>query len=65
VGDEMFLKESDLVDGKCPNHPNMTPIEIEEENYFFKLSNYQEKLARVPRNREFICPSGAGRGLTL
>lgn len=44
VGDEMFLKESDLVDGKCPNHPNMEPVEIEEENYFFKLSAYQEKL---------------------
>ena len=44
VGDEMFLKESDLVDGKCPNHPTMTPVELEEENYFFKLSNYQDKL---------------------
>src|SRR6185295_8430050 len=36
VGDEMFLRESDLVDGKCPNHPTMEPIEIEEENYFFR-----------------------------
>lgn len=44
VGDEMFLKDSDLVDGKCPNHPTMIPVEIEEENYFFKLSNYQKKL---------------------
>lgn len=44
VGDEAFLKEGDLVNGKCPNHPTMDPIEIEEENYFFKLSNYEEKL---------------------
>jgi methionyl-tRNA synthetase len=44
VGDEMFLRESDLVNGRCPNHPNTDPIEIEEENYFFKLSNYQSKL---------------------
>ncbi len=44
VGDEMFLKEGDLVNGKCPNHPTMDPVEIEEENYFFKLSAYQEKL---------------------
>lgn len=42
VGDEMFVKESDLVDGKCPNHPNMELQEIEEENYFFALSKYQE-----------------------
>ncbi|MFT5849779.1 MAG: methionyl-tRNA synthetase [Patiriisocius sp.] len=44
VGDEMYMKDSDLVDGKCPNHPNMELQEIEEENYFFKLSNYQEYL---------------------
>jgi len=41
VGDEMFVKEADLVNGKCPNHPTMELQEIEEENYFFKLSNYQ------------------------
>jgi methionyl-tRNA synthetase len=41
VGDEMFMKESELVDGKCPNHPTMELQEIEEENYFFALSNYQ------------------------
>ncbi|MFT7507759.1 MAG: methionyl-tRNA synthetase [Acidimicrobiales bacterium] len=44
VGDEMYMKESELVDGRCPNHPNMELQEIEEENYFFKLSNYQEYL---------------------
>ena len=33
VGDEMFLRDSDLVDGRCPNHPNVDPVEIEEENY--------------------------------
>jgi methionyl-tRNA synthetase len=44
VGDEMYMKESDLVDGKCPNHPNMELQEVEEENYFFKLSNYQKYL---------------------
>ncbi len=44
VGDEMFLFESDLVDGKCLNHPEVEPIEIEEENYFFALSKYQKYL---------------------
>jgi methionyl-tRNA synthetase len=44
VGDEMFMKESELVDGRCPNHPNLELQEIEEENYFFKLSNYQTYL---------------------
>lgn len=44
VGCEMFLRESDLVDGHCPNHPTQDPVEIEEENYFFALSKYQEYL---------------------
>lgn len=57
VGDEMFLKDTDLVDGKCPNHPNMTPVEIEEENYFFKLSAYQDKLTRYLSDSKVIIPS--------
>ncbi len=44
VGDEMFLRDSDLVNGRCPNHPNVDPLEIEEDNYFFKLSRYQAQL---------------------
>ena len=56
VGDEMFLKESDLVDGRCPNHPNMDPIEIEEENYFFKLSNYQEYLTEYLNKEGSVVP---------
>lgn len=56
VGDEMFLKEGDLVDGKCPNHPNMTPVEIEEENYFFRLSAYQDKLVEYLSRESVIVP---------
>jgi methionyl-tRNA synthetase len=44
VGDEAFIKESDLVNGRCPNHPSMEPIMLEEENYFFLLSKYQKRL---------------------
>lgn len=56
VGDEMFLKDSDLVDGKCPNHPSMEPVEIEEENYFFKLSAYQDRLVEYLSNTSVILP---------
>jgi len=56
VGDEMFMKESELVDGKCPNHPNMELQEIEEENYFFKLSNYQQYLEEYLSQEEVIEP---------
>lgn len=56
VGDEMFLKEGDLVDGRCPNHPNLVPQEIEEENYFFRLSAYQEKLEAYLSREGVVVP---------
>ena len=35
----------------------MEPVEIEEENYFFKFSNYQEKLLEFyDRNPDFVIP---------
>lgn len=56
VGDEMFLKDSDIVDGKCPNHPNMEPVEIEEENYFFALSKYEDELLEYLSNPISVVP---------
>lgn len=43
VGCEEFKMEKDLVDGKCPDHLTQCEV-VDEENYFFKLSNYQEQL---------------------
>ncbi len=43
VGCEAFVTEKDLNDGKCPNH-DVSPEEIEEENYFFKLSKYTKEI---------------------
>jgi methionyl-tRNA synthetase len=56
VGDEAYVKEADLVNGKCPNHPTMEPIEIEEENYFFRLSAYQEKILKYLDQPGVIVP---------
>ncbi|MFT5036830.1 MAG: methionyl-tRNA synthetase [Candidatus Azotimanducaceae bacterium] len=56
VGDEMFMKESDLVDGKCPNHPNMELQEVEEENYFFKLSNYKKDIVEYLSKEGVVVP---------
>ncbi len=56
VGDEMFMKESDLVDGKCPHHPNQELIEVEEENYFFKLSAYKKELKELLSNEDAVIP---------
>jgi methionyl-tRNA synthetase len=44
VGCETFLKEKDLVDGKCPLHPTKEPIMLTEKNYFFAWSKYADFL---------------------
>src|SRR3990167_6952980 len=56
VGDEAFIKETELVNGKCPNHPTMQPMEIEEENNFLRLSNYQDKLLKYLSREGVIIP---------
>ena len=57
VGCEKFLTERDLdEDGKCAIHPNLEPVELEEENYFFKLSNYQKFLEEYLNDKNVIIP---------
>jgi methionyl-tRNA synthetase len=55
VGCEAFKVDSDLVDGKCPDH-QVAPEAIEEENYFFKLSNYQGYLEDYLTNGGSVVP---------
>ncbi len=60
VGCEAFKKESDLIekDGQlvCPDH--LKPCEyIEEENYFFKLTAFEDFLKKLySENPEFVTP---------
>ena len=55
-GCEAFYTEKDLVDGKCPQHATV-PKWITEENYFFKLSKYQDRLLKhFEANPEFLLP---------
>jgi methionyl-tRNA synthetase len=57
VGCELEKTESELVNGKCSIHPNLELEIIEEENYFFKYSKYQEKLLDFyEKNPNFVIP---------
>jgi methionyl-tRNA synthetase len=40
---EAFYSEAELVDGRCPQHGTV-PEFVEEKNYFFRLSAYQDRL---------------------
>lgn len=47
IGCEKFITETELVDGKCPLHPNREVVHQSEENYFFRLSTYVPKLIKA------------------
>lgn len=58
VGCELEKTESELENDKCPIHPNLDLEIIDEENYFFKYSNYQDKLLELYKNNpNFVIPS--------
>lgn len=65
LGCEEFKTEKDLVLGECPEHPGKKLEEIEEENYFFKLSNYQDKLLELIESDVIqIVPEGRKNEIT-
>ena len=52
VGCESFKIEEELVNGLCPDHQTKPEV-VEEENYFFALSKYQDKLIQLIESGEF------------
>ena len=57
VGCEAFKQESEVVDGKCVLHPTRTLEEVEERNWFFRLSAYRDFLrAHIRGNPAFVQP---------
>jgi methionyl-tRNA synthetase len=60
-GCERFYQERELVEGLCPDH-RTAPTEIAEENYFFRMEKYQERvLALYEAEPERIMPDGYRR----
>jgi methionyl-tRNA synthetase len=58
VACELYYTEADLVDGACPIHG--TPVDrVVEENYFFRLSRYEDRLLRhYTEHPEAVQPAG-------
>ena len=55
-GCERFLTEKELVDGNCPDHQR-PPEKITEQNYFFRMSKYQQQLLdHIHAHPDFITP---------
>ncbi len=57
VGCEAFKQDADIIDGRCVVHPTRTLDEVEERNWFFRLSRYQSFLQNLLAERpSFIEP---------
>lgn len=57
VGCEAFKQDADIVEGKCVLHPTRVLEEVEERNWFFRLSRYQPFLQELlATNPSFIEP---------
>jgi len=57
VSCEAFKQDADLKDGYCLIHPTLKAQWLKEENYFFKLSAYQDRLQQhIDKHPEFIQP---------
>lgn len=54
IGCEQFYTPSELdVNGECFEHPGKPLEEVEEENYFFRLSKYQDQLLKLIESGEY------------
>ncbi len=62
VGCETFFTDAQLIDDECcPDCGRPTTI-VKEESYFFKLSNYEDKLLELYKNNpEFILPKAKAK----
>ena len=62
VSCETFFTDAQLIDGEgCPDCGRPTTV-VKEESYFFKLSNYQDKLLKLyEENPEFILPKSKAK----
>jgi len=66
VGCELEKTDSELVDGRCPLHPNAELELREEENYFFRFSKYQQALLALYAARpDFVIPDFRQNEITL
>ncbi len=57
VGCEAFYDESELVNGQCRLHPTRQIQRVKEENYFFRLSKYEQALKDLyTKDPDFTVP---------
>jgi methionyl-tRNA synthetase len=64
-GCELEKTDSELVDGKCEFHPTTELDLIDEENYFFKFSDFEKQLLTLYENNpSFVVPEKRQKEIT-
>ena len=61
---EHYYTEAELRDGKCPIH-GTPPERLEEENYFFKLSAFGDRIRKVIESGEYAIEPASRRNEVL
>ncbi len=56
VGCELEKTDSELEEGRCPLHSHLELELIDEENYFFRFSKYQDALLALYDDEHFVLP---------
>jgi methionyl-tRNA synthetase len=53
VGCEEFKADSQILEGRCIEHPTLDLVPTKEENHFFRLSRYRDRLLELLASGEF------------
>lgn len=62
-GCESFKKSSDLVDDKCPDHPNLDLEKVSEENYFFSFADVKDEVKNFVEHKLDLKPTSLKKEL--
>ena len=65
IGCEDLKSRSELVNDRCPLHPNRDLEQVDEPSWFFKLSKYQQPLLdHFEKNPKFVMPESRRNEVT-
>ncbi len=65
VGCEEFKQESQLVNGRCVEHPELDLVRMKETNHFFRLSRFGPRILELIRSGAFRVEPGFRRNEVL
>lgn len=65
VGCEAYKTETELVDGHCPDHPNLAPERRKEENYFFRFTKYVPAVIEAIESSQLLVEPASRRNEVL